>query len=97
MPVPLNFPLQFEFRHIHYSCVAFVEQSEWPVLIFFVLKDKELIEQFGDEIIIKTDFHTSLPKKEDFPELVELKQNLWFALKRHPQFYQLVRLNSEKE
>lgn len=89
MDFPLNFPLHFEFRSKTYSSIAFVEQSEEPVLVFFILKGAELINEFGDEITIKTDMENTLPKKHDTDHTLELRQALWIALKQSPRFAEL--------
>jgi len=86
MNVPSSFPLQFDFRNSPRSCLAFVDQTEQPTLVFVILRDTELIGQYGEELTIKTDLKNTLPKKDDFPGLDELKQSIWFALKQAPQF-----------
>jgi hypothetical protein len=48
--------------------------------------DKSLIKEFGDEITIKTDCKQRLPKKDDYPELIELRQAIFDAAKTTPAF-----------
>lgn len=54
--------------------------------MFAVLQDKELIDEFGDEVTIKTDFNARLPKNDDYTELIELRQAVFNAAKNQQQF-----------
>ena len=73
--------VQFIFRGKLYFCRAFIDSSEYPCLLFVFLKEKELILRFGEEVTLKTDFETLLPKKDDYPALVELRRAIFDAVK----------------
>jgi hypothetical protein len=73
-----------------YSCVFFIDIAEHPIFIFCLLKDRELIEEFSDEVSIKTDGVQMLPRKYDYPALVELKQSVFGAVRNTKEFDQLV-------
>ncbi|RYF87062.1 MAG: hypothetical protein EON98_01730 [Chitinophagaceae bacterium] len=51
----------------------FVEDSEFPCFVFVIVRDRELVEEFGDEISLKTDFESLLPKKDNYPKIKELR------------------------
>jgi hypothetical protein len=54
--------------------------------MFAVLQDKELIDEFGDEVTIKTDFNVRLPKKDDYAALTELRQAIFNVVKKQHLF-----------
>ncbi|HVE60745.1 MAG TPA: hypothetical protein VNA26_02935, partial [Chitinophagaceae bacterium] len=54
--------------------------------IFVLLISPEIIKEFGDEISIKTDCEKLLPKKDDYPQLVRLRQSIFDAIKIIPEF-----------
>jgi hypothetical protein len=51
-----------------------------------ILQEDDLIIEFGEEVSIKNDLENLLPKKDDYPELVELRQAIFNAIKRKPAF-----------
>jgi hypothetical protein len=51
-----------------------------------LLKDKDLIEEFGEDITIKTDGDIRLAKKDDYPKLAALRQTLFDVIKTTPTF-----------
>lgn len=79
--------LTFIYRNKAHDCEFFIDISEFPCLIFVVLKDKDLIEIFGDDITIKTDGCNRLTKKDDYPELIDLRQTLFDVIKTTPAFH----------
>lgn len=81
--------VQFLFRRKLYSCVFFIDTAEHPIYIFCLLKDKELIEEFGDEISIKTDGVQMLSRRYEYPALVELRQSIFGAVRNTTEFEQL--------
>lgn len=82
----MNPNLEFYFRSKARKCTSFIDSSEFPWLVFVVLADGELIQEFGDEITLKTDGKKLLPKSDDYAELVLLRQSIFNALLRWPKF-----------
>ena len=82
----MELEVQFTFRKESYLCSAFVDVSEYPCYIFVLLRQRNLINEFGDEVSIKNDFEVLLPKKDDYPDLVELRQAIFDAIKAKPAF-----------
>lgn len=82
----MDFELPFVFRDKTWTCTACIDATEQPVYVFIQLKDSLLIQEFGDEVTLKTDFETRLPKKDDLGELPHLRQSIFEALKDHPRF-----------
>ncbi len=78
--------VQFKFRNKRYSCSAFIDTSADPCFVFIILEDKALIKEFGEEVTLKTDCEKLLPKADDFAELVELRQAIFVAVKKLPEF-----------
>ncbi|MFL5811475.1 MAG: hypothetical protein ACJ749_18265 [Flavisolibacter sp.] len=54
--------------------------------------DRELIHEFGEEISVKTDFEKRLPKKDDYPALILLREAIFIAVKYLPEFLAKKRL-----
>ena len=78
--------LEFTFRNKGHTCNIYIDSTAHPCYIFVILTDKELIKEFGDEITIKTDCEKRLPKKDDYSELVELRESIFSAVKTIPEF-----------
>lgn len=87
----MDFELSFFFRNIARSCLAYLDASEEPCYVFVQLTDPALIEEFGDEVTIKTDLVQRLPRKDDYEELVALRQAIFNSLKEDPRFSGMVR------
>jgi hypothetical protein len=83
--------IEFIFRNKLYKGEMFIDDSEDPCLVFIILNDDELISEFGDEIILKTDFENLLPKRDDYPALLELRKDL-FAMVRNTEAFQVKKL-----
>ncbi len=82
----MDVELRFHFRNKEYLCNAFIDASEYPCYVFTILRDNELIKEFGDETTIKTDCERLLPKKDDHVALVALREAILYALKTTPEF-----------
>jgi hypothetical protein len=82
----MDFDLSFIFRNNSWTCLAFIDASDEPCYVFVQFKHKSLIEEFGEELTIKTDFEKRLPKKDDWGEVPQLRQAIFDALIEHPQF-----------
>ena len=82
----MHLNIQFTFRNKGHSCNTYIDTTAHPCFIFVILADKELINEFGDEITIKTDCEKRLPKKDDYPELVELRESIFNVVKAIPEF-----------
>lgn len=54
--------VQFLFRAKLFFAEAIIDASAEPLYVFCLLQDKELVQEFGEEITIKTDFEKRLPK-----------------------------------
>ena len=78
--------LSFTFRNKAYDCEYFVDKSAFPYFLFVLLNDKDLIKKFGEDITLKTDGDNRLPKKDDYPDLAELRQTIFDAIKTTPAF-----------
>lgn len=78
--------VSFSFRNAIYHCRVFIDSTMEPYYVFIDLLDKELIEMFGPEVTIKTDFEQRLPKRDDYPALVELRQAIFNAITAIPEF-----------
>ena len=82
----MDLNIQFTYRNKNYSCSIYIDSTAYPCYIFVILTDRELIKKFGDEITIKTDCEKRLPKKDDYFELVELRESIFNAVKTMPEF-----------
>lgn len=78
--------IEFNFRNKNYSCIFYVDVSADPCFVFVILSDKELINEFGEDVTIKTDCTNLLPRNDDYPELKELRKSLFTAIKTTPEF-----------
>jgi hypothetical protein len=82
----MHLNIQFTFRNKGHSCNIYIDSTAHPCYIFVILTGKELIKEFGDEITIKTDCEKRLPKKDDYDELVELRESIFSVVKTMPEF-----------
>jgi hypothetical protein len=82
----------FIFRNKASVCTIHINSSATPCYIFIDLKDEELIHEFGEEISIETDFERRLPKQDDCPALVVLRDVIFDAVKLLPEFMAKKRL-----
>jgi len=82
----MDLNIQFTFRNKNHSCNIYIDSTAYPCYIFVILTDRELIKKFGDEITIKTDCEKRLPKKDDYSELVELRESIFTTVKLMPEF-----------
>ncbi len=90
--------VKFLFRGKLHKCEAFIDTTAEPCLIFCLFNDKELVAEFGDEVTIKTDYKQLLPKKDDYTELVELRQAIFNTVKNMKEFQLLsVRLMQQRQ
>jgi hypothetical protein len=78
--------IPFSYQGAMWLCSALIDCSDDPCYIFVTLYDRQLINHFGDEITIKTDFAGLLPKKDDTPELVMLRQAIFDAVQNTSEF-----------
>lgn len=78
--------LVFTFRNRQNTCNVCIDNSEYPCFIFVTLDEKSLIEEFGEELTIKTDCEKLLVRNDDYTELVELRQAILDAVKLMPEF-----------
>ena len=82
----MSTPLQFRFRNKACHCIIYIDTTSPPCFIFIELLDRELVSEFGKEVTIKTDFKQRLPKKDDYPALISLRQAIFNALTKIPDF-----------
>ncbi len=78
--------LFFTFRNKEYSCNVCIDNSEYPCYVFVTLDDTSLINEFGEEITLKTDAEKTLPRNDDYPELIELRRSIFNVVKMLPEF-----------
>jgi hypothetical protein len=76
----------FTFRNKACLCSIYIDNSKSPCYVFIDLKDRELIIEFGEEVTVKTDFYKRLPKQDDYPALVALREAIFDSLKDLPSF-----------
>ena len=76
----------FTFRSKPSVCTIYIDRSATPCYVFVDLKDLDLIQEFGEEVTVKTDFTVRLPKQDDYPALVELRDAIFTSLKELPAF-----------
>jgi hypothetical protein len=81
--------VQFLYKEKLYPCEAYIDYTEFPCFVFIILSDKGLVQEFGDEITIKTDLEKVLPRKDDYPELVELRKAIFDSVKYTGRFLQI--------
>ena len=81
--------IEFNFRNKNYSCIFYVDVSADPCFVFVILSDKELINEFGEDVTIKTDCINLLPRNDDYHELKELRKSLFSVIKTTPEFIAL--------
>jgi len=82
----MDLNIQFTYKNKSRACNIYIDSTAYPCYIFVILTDKELIKKFGDEITIKTDCEKRLPKKDDYSELVELRESIFNTVKAMPEF-----------
>ena len=75
----MNTTIEFIFRNKQYSCLVYVDNSSSPYYAFVELQDDILIAEFGNDI-------SRLPKKDDYPALVEIRESIFIAIKDLPEF-----------
>ncbi|MDB5196459.1 MAG: hypothetical protein JWP88_830 [Flaviaesturariibacter sp.] len=68
------------------TCDIFVDNTENPCLVFVVLHGAGLVANFGEEITIKTDCESLLPRRDDMPRLTHLRQAILDALLKRPEW-----------
>jgi hypothetical protein len=71
----------FYFRSQLCSVEAYFSFDKEPCYIFLSLRDRDLIQEFGEDITIKTDCVRVLPRKDDNAELIRLRQAIFEAFK----------------
>ena len=76
----------FIYRNNIYRCEYYIDNSEFPCLIFVLLQDDALIQRFGEDVTIMTDGDKLLAQKDDYPELSGLQNALFEAIKMIPDF-----------
>jgi len=85
-PRTMDLELQYSFRRKVHTCKAYIDVSKSPCFIFIDLWSKDLILEFGEEIAIKTDCESLLPREDDYPELICLRQAIFDSIKSTPEF-----------
>jgi hypothetical protein len=82
----MGLQVHFRLRNRPHTCTIYIDSSASPCYLFVCLDDQELIHEFGEEITVKTDFNLRLPKKDDYPALVVLRDAIFNAVKELPEF-----------
>ena len=78
--------LQFSFRNKERKASVYIDYKEEPCLIFVILKDKELIKEFGDEVTIKTDCEIILTSDYSPDDTENLKETIFHEVKHTIEF-----------
>lgn len=81
MTFVLDTTLVFAFRDRPVSAVVFYSFEEEPLLIFVLLKDPDLFQEFGEELTLHTDCETVQFRRHDSPALKALKQTIFQAIR----------------
>jgi hypothetical protein len=72
----------FAFHGKQCSCFCLIDCEDIPCYLFVDLYDTELIDVYGNELSIKTDFRIVLPKEDDHVTgIVELRWAIFNAIK----------------
>lgn len=82
----MDLHVPFHYRNKAFDCIINIDRSDDPCYVFIMFDNPDLIAKFGDEITIKTDFKNRLPKKDDYTDLIEIRQNIFDAIKNLPEF-----------
>ena len=82
----MDFIVQFLFREKLSTARVYIDDSEYPCLIFTILNDVALIREFSDEVTIKSDGEIILPMKYSYPALDELRISMFNSIKNTQQF-----------
>ncbi len=77
--------IPFIFRGKVFWCNAFIDSSEYPCYLFVMLDHSELVQEFGNEVTIKTDCEQVLARADDYPALVALRKALFAVIKPAPE------------
>jgi hypothetical protein len=78
--------LEFFFRGKAFLCEAIIDNTDHPCYIFTIHKDPVIVNEFGEEISVKTDCNRVLPKEDDYPQLVELRMAIFNAATQTEEF-----------
>jgi hypothetical protein len=78
--------VKFAYLGRIYRCNVYIDIASDPCFIFVTLSDKPLVNFFGEDITIKTDFERQLKHRSDYDELVELKQAIFDSIRNLPEF-----------
>ena len=78
--------VQFLFRAMEYSCTAIIDSSQYPCYIFTTLESPALYSEFGNDVTIATNGKKRLDRQDDFAALVELRQAMFNAIEKVPEF-----------
>ena len=78
--------VNFSYRNKTYSCNCYMDIAIDPSFIFVTLLDNVLITEFGADVSIKTDCVNILAKKDDYAELIKLRQAIFNVFKTTPEF-----------
>lgn len=76
----------FAFRDQLFPAVAFFSFEETPFLIFVLIKDPDLILEFGEELTIHTDCEKVQFRNSDSTEIRALKQTIFKAVRHTEPF-----------
>ena len=84
----LDTTIVFAFRDQLFPAVVFFSFEEKPFLIFVLIKDPDLILEFGEELTIHTDCDVVHCRRDDAPNLTELKLTIFQAVRYTEPFLQ---------
>ena len=76
----------FRFRNKDYIADTYFSYEDEPCYIFVTLSDVSLAREFGEDITIATDCHDLISRNDDYPELKELRQAVFNAVKDGDEF-----------
>ena len=82
----MDFELHFNFRGKQYSCFSLIKVTEHPAIIISYPQAEELVNEFGEEITVRTDFEKLLHHDNEHPHLKSLQQIILDSAKSTPEF-----------
>jgi hypothetical protein len=77
--IGLETEITFTFRNQVFHAVVFFRVDAAPFKIFVLIKDGELMREFGEELTIYTDFKAARSWEDDPPQLTALRTIIFQA------------------
>jgi hypothetical protein len=85
----MRYEFSFPFKNDFYLAAALFSFEEEPYFLTITLLDKDLINEFGESLSIKTDGDSVLYSLAETEAVIQLKDAVFNYLKQTPAFKQL--------